>query len=135
MSTQIGYADLKQTKQRLNIPDTRSESNEKIETNMSDADAFINTQINVHAVAPVSPTAIPDKQLIALASGLAASLFNYWNTPAKDRTLDGIKQWEKRIGDYVKAVYGQEDITGHTGATFTTSRGVTGTESGPSTTT
>ena len=92
---------------------------------MRDADSFVNVQAGVHEATPIKN---PDKQLIALASGLAASLYNYWQTPAKDRTLEGIKQWEKRIGDHVRAVYGQEDITGHTGSTFTSTSGITGTE-------
>lgn len=99
---------------------------------MRDADSFINVQAGVHRDRPLTN---PDDQLIALASGLSASLFNYWQTPAKNQTLDGIKQWEKRIGDHVRAFYGQEDITGHTGKTFTTTRGVTGTETGTGTTT
>lgn len=131
MSVITGFADLKRAKQLLNIPDSVITSDEKIKTHMIDADAFVNIQVGVHD----RPITDPDEQLISLASGLSASLFNYWQTPAKNQTLDGIKQWEKRIGDHVKALYGQEDITGHTGRTFTTSRGVTGTETGTGTTT
>lgn len=122
----IGYADLKTCKQYLNIPDSNTDSDEKIEAHMRDADSFVNVQMGVHQATPIEE---PDQQLISLASGLAAALYNYWQTPAKDRTLDGIKQWENRIGYHVKAVHGQEDISGHTGATFSTTRGVTGTES------
>ena len=124
-SFNVGYADLKTVKQLLNIADSNQNSDEKIETQMRDADSFVNTQISVHAEVPVTN---PDKQLIALASGLAASLFNYWQTPAKDRTLDGTKQWEKRVADHIKAVYGQTSVDGTTGRTITTTRGVTGTE-------
>ncbi|KKN26835.1 hypothetical protein LCGC14_0870670 [marine sediment metagenome] len=122
----IGYADLKTTKQYLNIPDSNTVSDEKIASHMRDADSFVNVQVGVHRDTPLKN---PDRQLISLASGLSASLYNYWQTPAKNQTLDGIKQWEKRIGDHVRAVYGQEDITGHTGGTFTTTSGITGTES------
>lgn len=132
MSVVTGFADLKRVKQLLNIPDSNQVSDEKIKTHMRDADSFINVQAGVHRDRPLTN---PDDQLIALASGLSASLFNYWQTPAKNQTLDGIKQWEKRIGDHVRAFYGQEDITGHTGRTFTTTRGVTGTETGTGTTT
>lgn len=125
MSVVTGFADLKRVKQLLNIPDSNQVSDEKIKTHMRDADSFVNVQVGVHRDTPLSN---PDDQLIALASGLSASLFNYWQTPAKNQTLDGIKQWEKRIGDHVRAIYGQEDITGHTGGTFTTTRGITGTE-------
>lgn len=130
MSVVTGFADLKRVKQLLNIPDSNQVSDEKIKTHMRDADSFINVQVGVHRDRPLTN---PDDQLIALASGLSASLFNYWQTPAKNQTLDGIKQWEKRIGDHVRAFYGQEDITGHTGSTFTTTRGVTGTETGTGT--
>lgn len=121
----IGYADLKTVKQYLNIPDSNTLSDEKIDSAMRDADSFVNVQAGVHANTPIKN---PDDQLIALASGLSASIYNYWQTPAKNQTLDGIKQWEKRIGDHVKAFYGQEDITGHTGSTFTSTNGITGTE-------
>jgi len=130
LSVVTGFADLKRVKQLLNIADSNQISDEKIKTQMRDADSFVNVQVGVHRDIPLSN---PDDQLIALASGLSASLFNYWQTPAKNQTLDGIKQWEKRIGDHVRAIYGQEDITGHTGGTFTTTRGVTGTESSSST--
>ncbi len=131
MSVVTGFADLKRVKQLLNIPDSNQISDEKIKTQMRDADSFVNVQVGVHRDIPLTN---PDDQLIALASGLSASLFNYWQTPAKNQTLDGIKQWEKRIGDHVRAFYGQEDITGHTGGTFTTTRGVTGSEGSSPTT-
>ena len=130
MSVVTGFADLKRVKQLLNIPDSNQVSDEKIKTHIRDSDSFINVQVGVHRDRPLTNT---DDQLIDLASGLSASLFNYWQTPAKNQTLDGIKQWEKRIGDHVRAFYGQEDITGHTGSTFTTTRGVTGTETGTGT--
>lgn len=128
----LGYADLKSVKQYLNIPDSITATDEKIETNMRDADSFVNVQMGVHEATPLTE---PDQQLISLASGLAASLYNYWTTPAKDRTLDGVKQWENRIGYHVKAVHGNTDISGTTGRTFRTTRGVTGTETGTGTNT
>lgn len=123
--TTTNYAQLAETKQRLNIPNVNIDSDEKIGAHLRDADSFVNVQIGVHAVVPLTN---PDPQLISLASGLAASLYNYWQTPAKDRTLDGIAAWEKRIGDHLKAVYGQKDISGTSGRTFTSSSGVTGAE-------
>jgi len=126
LSVVTGFADLKSTKALLNIPDTVGNSDEKIKTHMRDADSFVTVQVGVHRDRPLTN---PDDQLISLASGLAASLYNYWQTPAKDRTLDGIQQWEKRIGDHVKAFYGQKDVSGTSGKTFTSTRGVTGTES------
>ena len=124
--TTTDYADLLEVKQRLNIPNSNVDSDEKIGTHMRDADSFVNAQVGVHDLVPLSN---PDKQLISLASGLAASLYNYWQTPAKDRTLDGITAWENRVTDYLRARYGQQDKAGKTGRTFGSTRGVTGTES------
>jgi len=124
------YADLQQVKFRLNIPDSDKTIDKKIGTHMSDADSFVNVQVGLHELTPLTN---PDDQVISLASGLAASLYNYWQTPAKDRTLDGVKEWEKRLGDHLKAVYGKKDISGTTGDSILTTRGVTGTETGPST--
>ena len=124
--TTTDYADLKEVKERLNIPQTNTDSDEKIGTHMRDADSFINSQVGVHDLVPLTN---PDPHLVSLASGLAASLYNYWQTPAKDRTLDGITAWEGRISNYLRAAYGQQDIAGKTGRTFTSTSGVTGTES------
>jgi len=124
--TTTDYADLKEVKERLNIPQSDTNSDEKIGAHMRDADSFINSQIGVHDLVPLTN---PDKHLISLASGLSSTLYNYWQTPAKDRTLDGIKAWEDRITDYLRARYGQQDRAGKTGRTFSSTNGVTGTES------
>jgi hypothetical protein len=116
---------LQQTKQRLNIPDEDKTIDKKIGTQMSDADSYVNVQVGVHAVTPLTN---PDDQIISLASGLAASLYNYWQTPAKDRTLEGVKEWKNEITNHIKAVYGQRSAGGTTGDTFTSTKGVTGTE-------
>ncbi|MCK5600893.1 hypothetical protein KAR91_03430 [Candidatus Pacearchaeota archaeon] len=129
--TTTNYADLKEVKERCNIPQSNTNFDEKLATNMRDADSFVNVQAGVHTDTPIEN---PDKQLISLASGLAASYYNYWQTPAKDRSIEGIKQWEKRLSDHLKAFYGQEDISGHTGRTFLSTTGVTGAESGTGTT-
>jgi len=123
--TTTDYADLKEVKERLNIPQVNIDSDEKIGTHMRDADSFINSQIAVHTNVPLTN---PDKHLISLASGLGASLYNYWQTPAKERTLEGVTAWENRITNYLRATYGQTDLSGHSGRTFSSTRGVTGTE-------
>jgi len=128
--TTTNYADLKEVKERVNIPQSNTDFDESLATNMRDADSFVNVQAGVHVDTPIEN---PDKQLISLASGLAASLYNYWQTPAKDRTLDGIQQWEKRIADHLRGIYGQKDVSGTSGRTFSSTSGVTGAESGPST--
>lgn len=127
--TTTNYADLKEVKERCNIPQVNTDFDEKLATNMRDADSFVNVQAGVHQDTPIEN---PDKQLISLASGLAASYYNYWQTPLKDRSIEGIKQWEKRLADHLRAFYSQEDISGHTGNTFTSTSGVTGTETGTS---
>jgi hypothetical protein len=103
-STQSGYADLRETKRRLNIPDTVDSSDNKIADNMNDADNYINTQIQIHAVTPITN---PDTELVSLASSYAATMFNYWQTPVKDRNLEGMNKWEKKIQDHIVAMYGK----------------------------
>jgi len=106
MSTQIGQiADLRETKRRLNIPDSESASDEKIGDFMQEADNFVNIQISPHASIPITN---PGPELVSLASGLAATIFNYWQTPIKDRNLDGIEQWKKFVADHIMAVYGKK---------------------------
>ena len=106
MSTQIGQvADLRETKRRLNIPDSESSSDEKIGDFMQEADNFVNIQISPHASIPITN---PGPELVSLASGLAATIFNYWQTPIKDRNLDGIEQWKKFVADHIMAVYGKK---------------------------
>ena len=104
-STAIGQvADLRETKRRLNIPDSVTSSDGKIQDFMQEADNFINIQISPHADIPITN---PGPELVSLASSLAATMFNYWQTPIKDRNLDGIAEWKKFIADHVKAVYGK----------------------------
>ena len=106
MSTQIGQvADLRETKRRLNIPDSESSSDEKIGDFMQEADNFVNIQISPHASIPITN---PGPELVSLASGLAATIFNYWQTPIKDRNLDGIEQWKKFVSEHIMAVYGKK---------------------------
>lgn len=120
------YADLKQVKQRTNIPDTKSTHDEKLAGYMSEADGYINNQISLHATVPV---ANPDTELISRGSSLAASMYNYWVTPAKERTLDGINHWEQKIQDHILAVYGKRNPSGLTGTKFgKTSSAIKGTE-------
>ena len=123
MSSSIasGYADLRETKRRLNIPDTVDSSDAKIGDNMNDADNYVNTQFKLHATVPITN---PDSELVSLASSYAATMFNYWQTPTKDRNLDGMTKWEKRIQDHIMAAYGKMNPTGLGGdALFGTTKG------------
>ena len=78
-NTQSGYGSLREVKKRLNIPDATKASDGKIQDQINEADNYVNNQINLHAQTPISN---PDAELISLASSLAATLFNYWQTPA-----------------------------------------------------
>ncbi len=116
-----GYADLQETKRRLNIPDTNSAADEKISDNMREADNYVNTQINLHAITPI-PNA--DPEIVSMSSSLAATLYNYWQTPIKDRNLDAQNQWKQAIQDHILATYGRKNpnlLSG--GTTFGTTTG------------
>jgi len=110
MSTQIGQiADLRETKRRLNLPDTVSQSDAKIQDYMQEADNFVNIQISPHADIPITN---PGPELVSLASSLAATMFNYWQTPVKERNLDGIREWKKFVSDHINAVYSRKSESG-----------------------
>lgn len=122
MSSQSsGYADLRKTKRKLNLDDTVSSADLKIADHMTDADSYVNSQINLHANTPITN---PDNELIELASSYAATMYNYWQTPIKDRNLDGINKWEDKISQHVVARYGKYDKSGlGGGALFGTTAG------------
>lgn len=127
-TSQSGYADLREVKRRLNIPDLTKSSDLKIADQMQEADNYVNVQINLHAITPIQ---VPDPELISLSSSLAATLFNYWQTPIKDRNLDGIKSWKQAIQDHILATFGRKNpnlLTG--GDTFGKTTGVTGFNNG-----
>ena len=127
-TSQSGYAGLRKTKRRLNIPDLTTSSDGKVQDQMNEADNYVNVQINLHALTPLVN---PDPELVSLASSLAATLFNYWQTPIKDRNLDGIKTWKQSIQDHILATYGRKNpnlLTG--GDTFGKTGAFTGFDSG-----
>jgi len=121
--TTTNYANLEDVKRRLNIPQDSTVSDEKIGVALREADAFVNVQIGVHATTPLRN---PDPQIISLAGGLASALFNLWQAPSKEPLLELVKIYKEDIGDHIKAVYSGEDITGHTGNTFSSTTGITG---------
>ena len=109
-STIIGQvATLRETKRRLNIPDAVKSSDDKIGDYMQEADNFVNIQVSPHADIPIKN---PGPELVSLASSLAATMFNYWQTPIKDRNLDGIKEWKKFVADHINAVYSKKSESG-----------------------
>lgn len=117
----IGYADLRECKRRLNIPDSQTATDTKIADQMREADNYTNTQINLHALTPITN---PDPEIISMASSLAAASYNYWQTPIKDRNIDAMNQWKKAIQEHILAVYGRKNpnlLSG--GTTFGTTTG------------
>ena len=107
-----GYADLQETKRRLNLSGTQKAPNEKISDNMREADNYVNVQINLHAKTPITN---PDPEIVSMASSLAAAMYNYWQTPIKERNLSGIKEWKTAIQEHILAAYGRLNPTGLAG--------------------
>lgn len=117
-----GYADLRMARQRLNLSDTQTMADEKIQTYMRESDNYVNTQIGLHAVTPISN---PDDELRSLASALAAATYNYWVSPGKPS--EGIKEYKGRIQDHIMAKYGRKNPTGLSANSFVkTSSKITG---------
>ena len=102
----VGYADLRECKRRLNIPDSQTATDVKIGDQMREADNYVNTQINLHAITPIENA---DPEIISMASSLASASYNYWQTPIKDRNLDAMNQWKTAIQDHILAVYGRKN--------------------------
>ncbi len=119
--SESGYASLKEVKRRVNVTDSVISGDAKIQDYMREADNYINVQINLHAVTPVVN---PDPELVSLGSSLAASFYNYWQTPIKDRNLDPIKEWKKSVQEHVMTAYGKYNPSGLGGGEqFGTTRG------------
>jgi len=59
-----------------------------------------------------------------MSSSLACTLYNYWQTPIKDRNLDAQNEWKKAIQEHILATYGRKNpnfLAG--GTTFGTTTG------------
>lgn len=100
---------MRQVKQRLQISDSITAADEKIQAFMREADNYINTQIGLFATTPI---ANPDDELNMLSSSLAAVIYNYFQSP--QAPMEGIKEYKKAIGDHIRAVYVKETDTGLT---------------------
>jgi hypothetical protein len=109
-STEAGQiANLRETKRRLNIPDSDSASDLKIQDYIQESDNFVNIQVSPHATTPLTN---PSPELVSLASSLAAAIYNYWQTPIKDRNLEGIKEWKDFIAKHIDGVYARKSGAG-----------------------
>ncbi len=93
-------------KRRLNIEDSETQAEEKIQTFMLEADNYVNNQIGLHALTPIAD---PDDELTSLASGLSGALFNYWQTPGKDELARPIKEFKQYIQDHIMVNYGRKN--------------------------
>lgn len=109
MTSSSGYADTKMIKQNLLIADTQTNADDKIKRYAREADDFVNTQMGLHANIPI--TAV-DSELVSLASGVAAALYNYWNSP--DQTMEGVKAYKKDITEHIKANFYRANVDGMT---------------------
>ncbi len=105
-SSDSGYANFEQVKKRLNQDLSVVAPDKKIHDMMQEADNYVNTQINLHALTPIDT---PDPEIISLSTSLAATIYNYWQTPIKDRNLDPIKFWKQSIQDHILATYGRKN--------------------------
>ncbi len=114
----------------LNIPASNTDSDDKINIYGAEADNYANTQISIHVASiPLVITGKPELEVGNLCDSLAAATFNYWQSPAKDKTLEHIDQWKKAIQDFIIAFYAKMSAGGTTGNTFAkTSSSVKGTE-------
>jgi len=116
------YYVLEDIKDKLHIDDTDQDS--QISRLGEQADAYINTQIGLHATVPIP---FPEKELKALSNKLAAAEYLTWNSPDHPRVLYDAAR--KDIQEYIKAVYGNQNASGLTNSTFAkTSSKITGFE-------
>ncbi len=121
--TQV-FSDLTETKRFLNITPSETDQDDKIDVSRNLADNYINTQINLHDVVPISPS---PPALTSLASALAAAQYNYFQSPEKTDVLKDIKSWEGRVQDFILATFAKKNPTGLTGGTaFGVTSGMTG---------
>ena len=119
----MAYATLSKVHERLNIADSVTAPDTKIASYIAEADGYVDTQIALHAVVPVSA----DAELIGLANGLAAAIYVYWTSPS--RPAEGLRNYKQQIQDYIRARYGKKNPSGLSGSTWgKTASGLDGTE-------
>jgi len=118
------FSDLTETKRFLNIPPSNVTADAKIDVSRNMADNYCNTQINLHELIPLNT--VPPV-LVSYGSALAASYYNYWQSPDKTKLTGDVKLWEGKIQDYILATYAKKNPTGLGGGTlFGVTAGITG---------
>lgn len=103
------FSNLIETKRFLNIPPSNSTADAKIDVSRNMADNYCNTQINLHELIPLD--SVPPS-LVSLASALAASYYNYFQSPDKTDLGKDVKLWEKNVQDYIMANYAKKNPNG-----------------------
>lgn len=106
----MAYAQLKQTKTRLGLSDSENDSDEFINDMMVEADNYVNIQLQPFE--ETLPLPNPDEELKTLASSLAAAMFNYWNPASKEKSIDAVTKWEKKIEAHIQATYAKRSAGG-----------------------
>ncbi len=107
----MAYFTLATVKAKLHIDD--SDQDTYINLIGAESDAYINTQIAIHAVTPI---AVPDAEIKALSDKLSAASYITWNSPDHPRVLYDAAR--KDVQEYIKAVYGAQNVSGLTNNTF-----------------
>jgi len=121
--TQV-FSDLTETKRFLNITPSETDQDAKIDVSRNMADNYINTQINLHDVIPISPS---PPALTSLASALAAAQYNYFQSPEKTDVLKDVHAWEIRVQDFILATFAKKNPNGLAGGvTFGATSAMTG---------
>lgn len=108
------FANLTEIKRFLNIPPSNTTADAKIGISQNMSDNYLDTQINLHELIPLSPT---PPSLVSLASALAAAYYNYWQSPDKTNLKSDVTLWEKNVQDYIMANYAKKNPTGLSGGT------------------
>ena len=103
------FSNLTETKRFLNITPSNTTSDAKIDVSRNMADNYCNTQINLHELIPLNP--IPPA-LVSLASSLAASYYNYFQSPSKTELGKDVKLWEGNVQDFILANYAKQNPNG-----------------------
>jgi len=106
------FSDLTETKRFLNIPPSNTTADAKINVSRNMADNYANTQIDLHELIPLDTVA---PSLVSLGSALAASYYNYWQSPDKTNLGKDVKLWEGNVQDYILANYAKKNPTGLAG--------------------
>jgi hypothetical protein len=123
------YSDLRQVKLLLNIPDSVTASDDKLNRHIAEADNYVDTQLGLFVATPV---ANPDPNIISLGSSLAAAFATYWNSQSKSPDLlASITYYERRLANHIQAIYGKRNIDGLGASRWGKSTGgILGTEPG-----